>query len=94
VQRRQGDRGLQARALTGKGNREEKGSLRAPLFDPRSGTGFGPPFRLPRLLAADFAGKPINGSKVLALGVAYKSGVDDLRQSPSLGVVERLMERA
>jgi UDP-N-acetyl-D-glucosamine dehydrogenase len=35
-------------------------------------------------------GKPINGSKVLGVGVAFKAGVDDLRGSPSLMVLERL----
>jgi UDP-N-acetyl-D-glucosamine dehydrogenase len=43
--------------------------------------------------ALNDAGKPVKGSKVLALGVAYKGGVDDLRESPSLSVVERLVEK-
>ncbi len=36
------------------------------------------------------AGKPIKGSKVLGIGVAFKAGVEDLRESPSLTVLERL----
>ncbi|MEA2557294.1 MAG: UDP-N-acetyl-D-glucosamine dehydrogenase [Actinomycetota bacterium] len=38
-------------------------------------------------------GKPIKGSKVLGIGVAFKPGVDDLRASPSLTVLERLAEK-
>jgi UDP-N-acetyl-D-glucosamine dehydrogenase len=34
--------------------------------------------------------KSINGSKVLVLGVAYKKDVDDLRESPSLTIIELL----
>lgn len=36
--------------------------------------------------------KPLNGSKILALGVAYKKDIDDWRESPSLPVMELLME--
>ncbi|HEY1330097.1 MAG TPA: nucleotide sugar dehydrogenase [Actinomycetota bacterium] len=36
------------------------------------------------------AGKPVNGSRVMVLGVAYKSGVNDVRESPSTLVMERL----
>ncbi|GKU26924.1 nucleotide sugar dehydrogenase [Clostridium folliculivorans] len=32
--------------------------------------------------------KPINGSKVLILGVAYKQDIDDYRESPALKVIE------
>jgi UDP-N-acetyl-D-glucosamine dehydrogenase len=38
-------------------------------------------------------GKPIKGAKVLVLGVAYKKDVDDLRESPSLKVIEILESR-
>jgi UDP-N-acetyl-D-glucosamine dehydrogenase len=38
-------------------------------------------------------GKPVNGSSVLGLGVAFKPGVDDLRGSPSVQVLERLAAR-
>ena len=40
--------------------------------------------------ALNDAGKPVNGSRILGVGVAFKAGVDDLRESPSLGVIERL----
>jgi len=40
--------------------------------------------------ALNRAKKPLNGSKVLILGVAYKRDVDDLRESPSLTVIELL----
>ena len=39
------------------------------------------------------SGKPLKGSRVLCLGVAYKPGVDDLRESPSLDVADRLVSR-
>jgi UDP-N-acetyl-D-glucosamine dehydrogenase len=37
--------------------------------------------------------KPINGSKVLVLGVSYKSDVADLRESPALDVIQLLTSR-
>jgi UDP-N-acetyl-D-glucosamine dehydrogenase len=37
--------------------------------------------------------KSIKGSKVLLLGVAYKKDVDDLRESPSLKLLELLAQR-
>lgn len=40
--------------------------------------------------ALNDAGKPLRGSRVLAIGVTYKPGVDDQRGSPSLAVMERL----
>ena len=40
--------------------------------------------------ALNDAGKPVRGSRVLAIGVTYKPGVDDQRGSPSLMVMERL----
>jgi nucleotide sugar dehydrogenase len=39
------------------------------------------------------AGRAIRGSKVLGLGVSYKAGVDDQRESPSLTVLWRLAQR-
>ena len=36
---------------------------------------------------------PLNGSRVLALGVAYKAGVADMRESPALDVLSRLRAR-
>ena len=43
--------------------------------------------------ALNDAGKPIKGSKVLGVGVAFKPGIDDLRESPSLMVLDRLARR-
>jgi UDP-N-acetyl-D-glucosamine dehydrogenase len=40
--------------------------------------------------ALNDTGKPIRGSRILAVGVAFKPGVDDLRGSPALMVLERL----
>jgi UDP-N-acetyl-D-glucosamine dehydrogenase len=37
--------------------------------------------------------KALNGSKVLVLGVAYKRDIDDLRESPSLTIIEELRRR-
>ncbi len=37
--------------------------------------------------------KSINGSKLLVLGLAYKRDVDDLRESPSLTIIEILREK-
>jgi UDP-N-acetyl-D-glucosamine dehydrogenase len=37
--------------------------------------------------------KSIKGSKILVLGLAYKKDIDDLRESPSLTVIELLRER-
>jgi UDP-N-acetyl-D-glucosamine dehydrogenase len=37
--------------------------------------------------------KSIKGSKILVLGVAYKRDIDDLRESPSLTILELLREK-
>jgi len=37
--------------------------------------------------------KPLNGSKILLLGLAYKKNIDDCRESPSLELIELLVER-
>jgi UDP-N-acetyl-D-glucosamine dehydrogenase len=37
--------------------------------------------------------KPVNGSRVLVLGVAYKPDIDDLRESPALDVIHLLREK-
>jgi UDP-N-acetyl-D-glucosamine dehydrogenase len=36
--------------------------------------------------------KPLNGSKILILGVAYKQDIDDYRESPAIKVIE-ILER-
>ena len=43
-------------------------------------------------LALNSVGKPMRGSKVLILGVAYKKDVDDPRESPSFELMEHLIE--
>lgn len=37
--------------------------------------------------------KPINGSKILIMGIAYKNDIDDLRESPALDVIHILKNR-
>ena len=37
--------------------------------------------------------KSINGSRILMLGIAYKKNVDDMRESPSVEMMERLQQR-
>lgn len=36
--------------------------------------------------------KPTNGAKVLVLGIAYKKNVDDMRESPSVLIMEKLRD--
>jgi UDP-N-acetyl-D-glucosamine dehydrogenase len=38
-------------------------------------------------------GRPIKGSKILVLGIAYKKNVDDMRESPSVKLMELLREK-
>jgi UDP-N-acetyl-D-glucosamine dehydrogenase len=37
--------------------------------------------------------KPIRGSRILVLGIAYKKDIDDLRESPALEVIRLLQEK-
>ncbi len=37
--------------------------------------------------------KPLNGSKVLVLGVAYKPNINDMRESPALDIIHLLREK-
>ncbi len=37
--------------------------------------------------------KPVNGSRILVLGVAYKRDIDDMRESPALDVIRLLEEQ-
>jgi UDP-N-acetyl-D-glucosamine dehydrogenase len=43
--------------------------------------------------ALNDAGKPIRGSSIIGVGVAFKPGVDDLRGSPAMMVLERLVAK-
>jgi UDP-N-acetyl-D-glucosamine dehydrogenase len=43
--------------------------------------------------ALNRAGKPLKGSRVLILGVAYKKNIDDLRESPALDIILKLGEK-
>jgi UDP-N-acetyl-D-glucosamine dehydrogenase len=43
--------------------------------------------------ALNAASKPIRGSRLLLLGVAYKPDVHDIRESPSLEVMRQLLSR-
>lgn len=36
--------------------------------------------------------KPVNGSQILILGIAYKPNVDDMRESPAFPIMDRLKE--
>ncbi len=38
-------------------------------------------------------GKPVNGSRILVLGVAYKRDIEDVRESPALDVISLLRGR-
>jgi UDP-N-acetyl-D-glucosamine dehydrogenase len=38
------------------------------------------------------AGKPVNGSRILLLGISYKAGVGDTRESPALKIVRLLRD--
>ena len=38
-------------------------------------------------------GKPIKNSRILVLGLAYKKNVDDLRESPSLELIDILIDK-
>jgi UDP-N-acetyl-D-glucosamine dehydrogenase len=40
--------------------------------------------------ALNNAGKPMKGSRVLVLGIAYKKNIDDMRESPAVEVMELL----
>ena len=43
--------------------------------------------------ALNDAGKPVKGSRILILGVAYKADVDDVRESPALHIIELLRRK-
>ncbi|HZR83726.1 MAG TPA: nucleotide sugar dehydrogenase [Candidatus Binatia bacterium] len=41
----------------------------------------------------NYHGKPVKGSRILALGVAYKKDVSDMRESPAIEVIDQLTKR-
>jgi UDP-N-acetyl-D-glucosamine dehydrogenase len=43
--------------------------------------------------ALNDAAKPVRGSRIAILGVSYKGGVGDIRESPALRIIEVLAER-
>jgi UDP-N-acetyl-D-glucosamine dehydrogenase len=43
--------------------------------------------------ALNDAGKPVRGARVLVLGVSYKAGVGDIRESPALKIIRLLRDR-
>jgi UDP-N-acetyl-D-glucosamine dehydrogenase len=44
-------------------------------------------------LALNELAKPVRGSKIALLGVAYKGGIGDIRESPALKIIEVLADR-
>ena len=43
--------------------------------------------------ALNDTGKPVRGSRIAVLGVAYKPGVSDIRESPALKIIKHLQSR-
>ena len=43
--------------------------------------------------ALNSVGKALRGSRILVLGVAYKKNLDDLRESPAIEILEKLLAR-
>jgi UDP-N-acetyl-D-glucosamine dehydrogenase len=43
--------------------------------------------------ALNEVGKPVRGSRILVVGVSYKAGVGDMRESPALKIIKLLRER-
>ena len=43
--------------------------------------------------ALNDVGKPVRGSRILMVGVSYKGGVGDLRESPALKIIDLLRQR-
>lgn len=44
------------------------------------------------ILALNAHAKPVKGSKILILGIAYKPDVDDMRESPSFVIMDKLQD--
>jgi UDP-N-acetyl-D-glucosamine dehydrogenase len=52
-----------------------------------------PDYVIGKLVAAlNLRKKSVNGSRVLVLGIAYKKNVDDMRESPSVFIMEKLRD--
>jgi UDP-N-acetyl-D-glucosamine dehydrogenase len=43
--------------------------------------------------ALNDAGKPVKGARILIVGVSYKAGVGDLRESPALKIIDLVRDR-
>ena len=43
--------------------------------------------------ALNQSGKPVKGSRILILGIAYKKNIDDMRESPAAMIMKLLMEK-
>src|SRR5690606_36724809 len=43
--------------------------------------------------AVNEQGKPVKGSRILILGLAYKKNIDDTRESPAVELMEQLQEK-
>lgn len=43
--------------------------------------------------ALNESGKPVKGARILVLGVAYKRGVGDIRESPAIEIIEELFRK-
>ncbi len=43
--------------------------------------------------ALNLAGLPLRNSRILVLGVTYKKNIDDIRESPALDIIERLLQK-
>lgn len=53
-----------------------------------------PTYVVEKLMAAlNARRKSLNGSKVLVLGIAYKENIDDMRESPSVEIMEQLVHK-
>jgi UDP-N-acetyl-D-glucosamine dehydrogenase len=53
-----------------------------------------PKYVVSKLVAAlNEAGKPLKGSRIMVLGIAYKKNVDDMRESPSVEIMELVEAR-
>lgn len=42
--------------------------------------------------ALNALGKPLNGARVMILGITYKADVEDMRESPALPIIDRLLK--